>query len=124
MILTLTTACLNVAYGDASEIIRSTTIVIDMKAGGKVSAAASINCYENCTSLGFTSLVIEENRNGSWVVVASKGSDLSTGYSHGTSLSYNGTAGKTYRARATAKATFNGTTEWRYPEAGEVVAVP
>ncbi len=111
------------ALADASPVIRTYSISLDMYAGGFMEAGVSVTCDEQASTVGFTTFVIEELRNGSWVVVASKASNLkSDAYSNYDSLTYTGTPGVSYRARATVKVVYQGTTEWRYPQTASKAA--
>lgn len=110
---------------DASECLRSTTITCTARSGGKIDATVAISCNNPADQVGVVSLVIEEYRNGSWVIVASQYSDYQTNtYSYNATISYNGTADTQYRSKATVRCLYNGTYEYRYPEYGTVTAKP
>ncbi len=108
---------------DASTFIVSLDTLTTPLAGGTINASVSLNCMERCSSLGFTSFVIQEN-NGGWKTVASTYNRFtSNAYTYGITLSYSGAvAGRQYRCVANASATFNGTTETRYKESAGVYA--
>lgn len=108
----------------ASECLRSIALSCSQRSGGGIEAAVSVTCNNEAQQLGIESLVIEEYRNGSWVVVASKYNEFkSSTYTYNTSISYAGTVGKQYRSKATVRALYNGAYEYRSPEKGPVTAI-
>ena len=54
----------------ASEYIAGRSLNLS-KNNGAVVATTSISCYDKCDKIGFSSLTIQENRNGVWTTVSS-----------------------------------------------------
>lgn len=98
----------------ASSFISSVVATTTASGGGKVTGTGKIGASQTCSKIGVTSIYLQENRSGSWVTVASATGKYGTStadYSY--SVSYSGTAGKTYRTVASFTATCNGVTETR-----------
>lgn len=107
MMLTLLLCTCFVGYAEdatpfASELIISCSCGISAK-GTTLTATSSISAKVICDKIGFSSLVIQEYRDGKWVTVSGKYSQYindKAGYS--ISLSYNGKSGAKYRAQCKA----------------------
>lgn len=99
----------------ASSLISSTALSMSAKSGGKVSATTSIVCYSSCDKVGVLSIKIQEQSSGgAWSTVKSaSGKYAYNARTHSYTLSYDGTAGKKYRALATLRAVSGSTTDDR-----------
>lgn len=106
MIMLLLCSCF-AGYAEES-VMRASDLIVSCSCGissngTSLTATASISAKDICDKIGFTSLVIQEYRNGKWITVAGKYSQYAynkTGYA--TSLSYTGTSGMKYRAKCNA----------------------
>ena len=107
MMLTLLLCTCFVGYAEeatlfASELINSCSCILNMN-GTALTASATINAKTVCDQIGFSSLVMQEYRDGKWVTVAGKSSQYKYDKtSYGITLSYNGKSGAKYRAQCKA----------------------
>lgn len=86
----------------ASALIMSCSCGISAR-GTTLNATASISAKDLCDKIGFTSLVIQEYRDGKWVTVAGKYNQyINNKAGYAIALSHSGTSGMKYRAKCSA----------------------
>ncbi len=85
----------------AAEMIGTTNVIAKPQGGGRIDAAATINCNYPVDTLGFSYIRLQELRSGTWTTVksvASKYSYNASTYSY--TFTYYGTPGMQYRTQA------------------------
>ena len=92
----------------ADDVIDTAKTLVDVASGGKITATATIGTKVTASSIGFPTFVIQENRDGKWVTVASGSGMVRNTSSRDKTITYTKRSGYSYRVKTTYKAVVDG----------------